>query len=312
MNEDIAVLLPVYNEIETIERCVDSILGQVDVNVRIYCQDNLSSDGTYEYLLNLSLKHENVTLFRTDRTLPIWDNFNTLFEKVMECNSNKYFTWIGADDFYLKDSHLFQLKHKIEIENLSGVTPQIRAFRQNPLELDIPFGLQFGSRFKLLRIFNFLRFGKNVNAIHGLFDFEKISDIFISKDSRFDENLNSDWWILLEILSRGPLKSASESIFCKSVRSHSHNTPIREINILKIFSNIFSDFGNLLGIFIKSRSRFMKLSIGVRVIIFLQMIIKILYRPFVNVLKLTFLILTRAYRSFYNHTVSKLTHKTSS
>ena len=284
LNEDIAVLLPVYNEIETIERCVDSILGQVDVNVRIYCQDNLSSDGTYEYLLNLSLKHENVTLFRTDRTLPIWYNFNTLFEKVMECNSNKYFTWIGADDFYLKDSHLFQLKHKIEIENLSGVTPQIRAFRQNPLELDIPFGLQFGSRFKLLRIFNFLRFGKNVNAIHGLFDFEKISDIFISKDSRF----------------------------CKSVRSHSHNTPIREINILKIFSNIFSDFGNLLGIFIKSRSRFMKLSIGVRVIIFLQMIIKILYRPFVNVLKLTFLILTRAYRSFYNHTVSKLTHKTSS
>ena len=67
MNQLVSVIIPVYNSMNYIKECVDSVVNQTYKNVEIILIDDGSSDGSYEYILkhysNLSnikiITHEN-------------------------------------------------------------------------------------------------------------------------------------------------------------------------------------------------------------------------------------------------------------
>ena len=51
----VAVVIPCYNAASFVERAIDSVLAQLDVEVELVCVDNNSSDNTLE-VLNQKLK----------------------------------------------------------------------------------------------------------------------------------------------------------------------------------------------------------------------------------------------------------------
>ena len=58
----VAVLMATFNGINWLPEQVDSILNQTGVNVRLYISDDLSVDGTWEWLQRLAAKDIRVTL----------------------------------------------------------------------------------------------------------------------------------------------------------------------------------------------------------------------------------------------------------
>lgn len=58
--KSISVIIPVYNGVKWIERCILSVMAQEIKNIEIICID----DGSYEKLQNLKKKYNNLVVIR--------------------------------------------------------------------------------------------------------------------------------------------------------------------------------------------------------------------------------------------------------
>lgn len=62
MKNTVAVLLATFNGLRWLPAQVNSILGQAEVNVRLFISDDLSTDGTWKWLQELAAQDNRVTL----------------------------------------------------------------------------------------------------------------------------------------------------------------------------------------------------------------------------------------------------------
>ena len=62
--KSISVLIPVYNEINTIKECIDRVLksNTCGLDIEVIISDNNSNDGTKEILKKLKTRKLNVIL----------------------------------------------------------------------------------------------------------------------------------------------------------------------------------------------------------------------------------------------------------
>ena len=62
----ISVIVPVYNSLDCLERCVNSICAQSYRNLEILLIDDGSTDGTGELCEKLAQKEERIQVFHKD------------------------------------------------------------------------------------------------------------------------------------------------------------------------------------------------------------------------------------------------------
>lgn len=87
--------IPVRNGIGHIEKLIHSILNQRLSDLEIVVADNVSSDGTQEYLRTISGKDARIRCFYNKHNIGILENSNRVFE----LSQGEYFRLIGADDW---------------------------------------------------------------------------------------------------------------------------------------------------------------------------------------------------------------------
>jgi len=93
----ITVVVPCYNSMKYLEQCITSVLEQDYEDYDIWAYDNESTDGTYEYLLELEKKHQKLTVFRVPNIYP--NGYGEAQEHVIANIESDYITFIGSDDF---------------------------------------------------------------------------------------------------------------------------------------------------------------------------------------------------------------------
>lgn len=59
------MVIPVYNGVKYIDRCLGSLNEQTYKNIEIICVDDCSTDGSYERLLKCAKGNRNMKVFRT-------------------------------------------------------------------------------------------------------------------------------------------------------------------------------------------------------------------------------------------------------
>ena len=97
---DITIILTVYNREKYIKRSIDSIIRQEFKNWRLIVIDDGSDDDSYKILMNYSLYHKNIEIFRQgNRKLAISRN------RGIRLATSKYLTFIDSDDEY-SEGHL--------------------------------------------------------------------------------------------------------------------------------------------------------------------------------------------------------------
>ena len=80
-----------------LEQCITSVLNQDYEDYIVWAYDNESTDGTYEYLLDLEKKHERLTVFQVPNIYP--NGYGEAIEDVIENIESDYVTFVGSDDF---------------------------------------------------------------------------------------------------------------------------------------------------------------------------------------------------------------------
>ena len=114
----ISVLMPCYNAGEYLRPAIDSALSQLSEHDEILVQDAKSTDGSAEYLVNLSKADPRVK--------PVFEKDNgqsDALNRALARAANPWVIWLNADDLLLKSS-LYALRE---------------AVRANP-ELDLVIG----------------------------------------------------------------------------------------------------------------------------------------------------------------------------
>ncbi|WP_175419879.1 glycosyltransferase family 2 protein [Marinitoga sp. 1154] len=102
--------LPVYNRIDTIQNCVESVLSQTYKNFELIIVDNNSFDGTWEYLK--TIKDPRIKLYRNTKNIGMIPNW----KKCVEYAEGEYFRIMMSDDI-LADKSLEILNKIIYINN---------------------------------------------------------------------------------------------------------------------------------------------------------------------------------------------------
>jgi glycosyltransferase involved in cell wall biosynthesis len=79
MMSDLSVVIPAYNEAETIEACLTSVTEQeTDLDVEIIVCDDASTDGTRQLLAELTHRHANLVVLRNSYNRGILDTTQRL------------------------------------------------------------------------------------------------------------------------------------------------------------------------------------------------------------------------------------------
>jgi glycosyltransferase involved in cell wall biosynthesis len=93
----VTVVVPCYNSMRYLEECLKSVLNQDYDDYVVWAYDNESTDGTYEYLLDLEKKRSRLTVFRLPNIYP--NGYGEAQEHVIKNLKTDYVTFVGSDDF---------------------------------------------------------------------------------------------------------------------------------------------------------------------------------------------------------------------
>ncbi len=95
----VAVVVPVYNAADSLERCVRSVIGQTYQNWVLVIVDNVSTDGSAIIGEQLTQLHPNVELITESEHLPMQANWNRALNHLPK--DAKYVKQLNADDTLL-------------------------------------------------------------------------------------------------------------------------------------------------------------------------------------------------------------------
>lgn len=98
MSVDISVIIPVYNAAELLDRCLDSVFGQVgDYNIEVILVDDGSTDNSVE-LIKRRPEQNRIKLYQQENSGP-----SVARNKGIQEARGKYLAFLDADDYWLSE-----------------------------------------------------------------------------------------------------------------------------------------------------------------------------------------------------------------
>ena len=136
MSQKIAVLLASYNGVKYIKEQVDSILNQKEVDVTIFISDDLSTDGTIEYLQDIYKDFKNIVYLPSGSKFGgAGKNFFRLIRDV-DFSSFDFISFVDQDDIWYEDKLIRAIK-TIEDKQLDAYSSNVLAFWEDSKEMVI-------------------------------------------------------------------------------------------------------------------------------------------------------------------------------
>ena len=89
----ISVIVPVYNSEKTLGECLDSILGQKNVDLEIIAVDDGSTDSSLSILESYANDHENVSFIRNPNKFA-----GTARNAGIEASKGEFLAFLDSDD----------------------------------------------------------------------------------------------------------------------------------------------------------------------------------------------------------------------
>lgn len=136
MHKKIAVLLASYNGVKYIKEQIDSILNQKEVDVTIFISDDLSTDGTIEYLQDIYKDFKNIVYLPSGLKFGgAGKNFFRLIRDV-DFSSFDFISFVDQDDIWYEDKLIRAIK-TIEDKQLDAYSSNVLAFWEDSKEMVI-------------------------------------------------------------------------------------------------------------------------------------------------------------------------------
>ena len=114
---NISVLMTSYNNENTIEEAIESVLNQTYKNVTLLILDDCSTDNTYEIIKKIKNKNNNLIIFKNKKNVGLTKSLNILINKV----STDFIARQDADDISLPNRFEEQITYLLD-NNLDACT----------------------------------------------------------------------------------------------------------------------------------------------------------------------------------------------
>jgi glycosyltransferase involved in cell wall biosynthesis len=215
-NFKVAVLLPIMNEVGTLERCLTSLVNQSLQGVAIIIQDNFSDDGSDQIIAGFKNSYPNVFTNTRLTRIDSWENWDQLLQYAEEFFDFEYLFWMGGDD-YLAEIDFFQNLYLKGIENnLDVITPTINNIDGKTGVFKGRLEIKLQSKFKLFRMLKYSNNWENVNILHSLIRKTLYQEIIAKASGSHTQYIANDWWFGANIVAKNQLVSTKNAHFCKS------------------------------------------------------------------------------------------------
>ena len=76
----ISVIMSIYNNEFTLQKCVDSILNQTYSNIEFLITDDGSTDNSYEILKDLKNQDERIKLYKNQKNIGLTKSLNKMIK----------------------------------------------------------------------------------------------------------------------------------------------------------------------------------------------------------------------------------------
>lgn len=132
----VSVLIPTYNRKDLLKRALESVLKQTYENMEIYVTDNASTDGTFEFMQELSKSDKRIIYSRRDRNIGGLYNGSEGYTHL----KGKYAIILCDDDYFISDTFFEKaVKAMEENENIVIVRGIVKCFNEcnNNIFIDI-------------------------------------------------------------------------------------------------------------------------------------------------------------------------------
>lgn len=141
----ISVVMATYNGIKFIKEQLDSICNQTLLPDEIIIQDDLSTDGTFEYIIEYSKKYSNIKwiINKNQKNLGYKKNF---FEGICKA-SGDYIFLCDQDDIWLDNKIELMLKAMEKNSNIKLLMSNLKSFYQENCNNKVHE--EFGGIFKI-------------------------------------------------------------------------------------------------------------------------------------------------------------------
>ncbi|WP_286831843.1 MULTISPECIES: glycosyltransferase [Acinetobacter] len=93
----VTVYIPTYNRVNLLKRAVESVRQQTYTNVEIIIVDDCSTDGTYEYLKNISKQDSRIKFFLKEKNSGACVSRNIAIKNA----TGEFITGLDDDDYFL-------------------------------------------------------------------------------------------------------------------------------------------------------------------------------------------------------------------
>ncbi|MEZ9511769.1 glycosyltransferase [Vibrio breoganii] len=134
-NDLVTVYIPTHNRLELLKRALASLENQTYKNIEIIVVNDGSTDGTKEYLNEITKNGQYIKAFHNDKAKGACYSRNVAIE-----NSNgKFITGLDDDDYFLPDRVEEFIRHSHLLDSYSCLSSAIVQFANN-IELKIHFG----------------------------------------------------------------------------------------------------------------------------------------------------------------------------
>lgn len=207
------ILLPVYNDVNRIDRAIMSVVAQEYKDWHLLILDNCSNDGTYEACRKYEF-HENVSLKRNDSVLPLNQNWVQAYKIGDKDNSFEYICYLASDDYWEDSKYLTNFMNNFDSSNeIEFLTSKHSCFsdKSEITQTEIhPISLEKSS---LKRRMNLLRKWSYVHAIYGIYSKKLFEKLMTDKFSKLTDFAASDWYWTYNLLRYSKINLVSDSTY---------------------------------------------------------------------------------------------------
>lgn len=132
----VVVLLATYNGLQWLAPQVKSLLNQEEVNIKLLISDDLSTDGSWEWLQAIAQEDDRITLLPRGKKFGCAaKNFYHLLE-VVNCSEADFFAYADQDDVWEKNKLISHIKLLTD-GGYEGLSSNVEAFWPNGKTLKI-------------------------------------------------------------------------------------------------------------------------------------------------------------------------------
>lgn len=111
--ETITILIPTFNNEQTIERCINSALKQTYENILIIVLNDGSTDKTGDIVKTMAQKHNNIYYYELEKNMGRGYSRNVL----LDMSNTRLSCWLDADDYIDENKIKLQYEYFLQNEN---------------------------------------------------------------------------------------------------------------------------------------------------------------------------------------------------